>query len=66
MQRIRIANLTESQLEQVHALEEDLDTWVVAVEPAFRFAKLSDEQIAKLQQIEEQLGVILLAYERTT
>lgn len=64
-QRVKIANLTKAQLEKVRALEEDMGTWVVALEPKFRLVELSEEQMEKLQSAEKELDLVLLAYERT-
>jgi hypothetical protein len=61
---MRIAKLEESQLNKVQELEEELGTYVVALEPYVRLAELSEEQIQKLQAMEQDLGVVLLAYER--
>ena len=63
-QRVKIAKLSEAQMEKLHNLEADLGTWVVAVEPEFRLADLTEEQLGKLNAVEKELGVILLAYER--
>ena len=65
VQRVKIAKLTETQLDKVRALETELGTWVVAVEPQFRLAELTEAQLEKLQKAENELGVILLAYERS-
>jgi len=64
-QRVKIASLTKAQLEKVRALEEDMGTWVVALEPEFRLVELSEEQVKRLQSVEKELGLVLLAYERT-
>jgi len=63
-QRVKIASLTKAQLEKVRALEEDMGTWVVALEPEFRLVELSEEQVKRLQSVEKELGLVLLAYER--
>ena len=63
-QRVKIAKLTEAQLDKVRSLETELGTWVVAVEPQFQLADLTAVQLEKLQKAESELGVILLAYER--
>ena len=64
-QRVKIANLTKAQLEKVRALEEDMGTWVVALEPKFRLVELPEEQMKRLQSAEKELDLVLLAYERT-
>jgi len=37
---------------------------LVALEPAYRLADLSEEQLARLQAAEKKLRVVLLAYQR--
>jgi hypothetical protein len=64
-QRVKIAKLTEAQLEKLHDLEAELGTWVVAVEPEFKLADLAEAQLEKLRAAEKELGIILLAYERS-
>ena len=62
-ERVRIANLTEEQLDRLRALEAELGTWVVAVQPEIRLARLTMEQLGELAAAEKELGVVLLAYE---
>ena len=50
VQRVKIAKLTETQLDKVRALETELGTWVVAVESQFRLAELTEAQLEKLQK----------------
>ena len=58
------ADLSDEQLEQIQHLENDLDKVVVAVEAEPEFAKLSDAELANLQNAEKKMGVIMLAYEK--
>jgi len=44
-QRVKIARLTEAQLTTVQDLEAELGTWVVAAEPQFRLAELTDAHL---------------------
>jgi hypothetical protein len=37
---------------------------LVALQPQYSFAKLSADQIKRLEALEKELGVVLLAYER--
>jgi hypothetical protein len=39
-----------------------LGGWVVAVEPIATMAELSAEQLQQLKAIEDELGIVLLAY----
>jgi alpha-ketoglutarate-dependent taurine dioxygenase len=55
--------LDPGRLEKVRKLEEELGAYVVALEPEFRLAELTTEQLARLEVAEKELGVVLLAYE---
>lgn len=58
----RYARLDREKMAKLRELEEKLGSWVVAVEPIATMAELSDEQLQQLQAIEEELGIVLLAY----
>ena len=62
--RMKIAELDQVRLDKVRALEQELGTYVVALEPAVPLAKLTDEQLKRLQAVEAELGVVLLAYQK--
>lgn len=62
-QAYRYARMDKARLSQVQDLEQDLDAWVVAVEPQLRPAQLSEQQLKQLQEKEKALGVVLVAYE---
>jgi hypothetical protein len=64
-QGLKIAELDENDLSRLHALEEELGTTIVALEPDYPIAELSAEQLAHLQESEQKMGVVLLAYERS-
>jgi hypothetical protein len=59
---VRYAQLSDKKLKKLRKFEKDLGAWVVAVEPAATLADLTAEQLASIQALEEQLGVVLLAY----
>jgi hypothetical protein len=63
-QGLKIAELDEKNLSRLHALEEELGTTIIALEPDYRIAELSAEQLAHLQESEQKMGVVLLAYDR--
>jgi hypothetical protein len=63
--RFKIAELDKARLQKVRELEETLGTYVVALEPKLPLAALSDVQLEQLQAAEAELGVVLVAYERT-
>ncbi len=60
---MRIADLDEGSLGTVQALEQDIGGCVVALEPKVTLKNLSPEQLQKLRSAEEELGVVLMAYE---
>jgi len=61
--RMKIANLDEASLARIEAMEEQMGTLILALEPHHPLAKLNEEQVKKLQELEQALGVILLAYQ---
>lgn len=62
--RVKIAQLDDSALSRVQALEKELGTYIVALEPQTPYARLTDAQIQHIKALEQELGVILLAYRR--
>jgi hypothetical protein len=64
LERMKFAELAKERLEKVRALEDEIGTYVIALEPAYRIADLSEEKLKKLQALEKELGVTLLAYEK--
>jgi hypothetical protein len=59
----RLAKLTESQLSDVRKLEAKWKGIILlAYEKPLELASLSNEQLKKLQKLEQELGVNLLAY----
>jgi hypothetical protein len=60
--QIQYARLDRDKIARLRQLEEDLDSWIVAVEPVAELAELTDEQMQALKKLEQELGVVLLAY----
>jgi hypothetical protein len=59
----RLAKLTQAQLEVIRKFEERWNNVVLlAYEKPAESAKLSPEQLKKVQMLEKELGVILVAY----
>lgn len=58
------AKLDDSKVNEIQALESELGKTVVAVEPYPQPATMSPQQLDKLKQAEENLGVVLVAFER--
>jgi len=61
--RMKIANLDEANIERIRQMEESMGTLIVALEPHFPPAELTEEQMRKLQDLEKELGVVLIAYQ---
>ena len=59
--QVRFARMDKTQIARVRELEEFLGTYVLAFEPVIKIADLTDQQLEKLQEVEAELGVILVA-----
>ena len=57
------ASIDPSKLECLQGLEANLGKVLVALEQNPPIARLSDEELRKLQEAEEQLGVVIVAYD---
>ncbi len=55
--------LDDSKLECLQGLETKLGKVLVALEPRPPLAGLSEAEIAEIKEAEQQLGVVLVAYE---
>jgi hypothetical protein len=51
------------QIEKIRALERDLGVVVLVLEPKYRPAVLTNEQLKRLAELEQELRVALVAYE---
>ncbi|MCD6285987.1 MAG: hypothetical protein J7M39_08760 [Anaerolineae bacterium] len=60
--QVRFARLDKANIEKIHELEKFLGTYVLAFEPVIKIADLAPEQLEKLQAVENELDVILVAY----
>ena len=61
----RLARLTESQLNDIKEFEAKWKSVVLlAFEKPPELAKLSEEQLRKLQELEKELSVCLVAYQK--
>ena len=60
----RPAELDAAKLKEIQALESELEKTVVAVEPQSEPASMTPAQLDRLKRAEEELGVVLVAYER--
>lgn len=62
--KMRIANLDEASLARVQELEEQFETVILAVEPRYAAAELTEDQLRGLKALEQELDVILIAYQQ--
>ena len=58
------ATISDNDLEEIKSLEKGLEKVIVAVEKQPRLAELSDAELARLQQAEKKIGVVMLAYDQ--
>ncbi len=57
------AKLDEAQLTKLRKLELELGGWVVALGTTVQISELADERLQRLQALEEEVGLVLLACE---
>ncbi len=62
--RMKIANLDEAGLKKVQQMEESMGTLIIALEPHIPLAELTEEQVETLGALEQNLGVVLIAYQK--
>jgi alpha-ketoglutarate-dependent taurine dioxygenase len=58
------APLNGQQLSELVALEADLGVVILGLKPSVPIANLTPEQISRLQQLEQQHGIIALACQK--
>ena len=58
------ARLNDDQLAELSALERDLGAVIIALQPTLPFATLTPAQQSRLQQLEQQHGIIALACQK--
>lgn len=59
---LKIAELDDEQQAQLRALEQELSAQILALEPKVSLLDLSPAQLRRLKAVEEQMGVVLVAY----
>ncbi len=57
------AKLDEAQLTKLRKLELELGGWVVALGTTVQISEQADERLQRLQALEEEVGLVLLACE---
>ena len=63
--RLSIARLGSTQQQLLRELEAEFDCWIVAYEQDAELAQLTPKGHVKFRQLENELGVALVAYEPT-
>ena len=63
--RLSVARLGSTQQQLVRELEAEFACWIVAYQQEAELAQLTPEGHVKLRQLENELGVALIAYEPT-
>ena len=58
-----IAKLDGAKLAKLQAAERELGVVLVALQPQFKYAELTEDQVDRLEALEKELGVVLLAYQ---
>jgi hypothetical protein len=58
------ARLDDSTLAEIRSLENEMGKVLVALDPVPGYAELSADELQKLRDVEQRLGVVMVAYER--
>jgi len=58
----KIATLTKDQVDKIRNLETKLHKHIMAFEPGISIARLSEGEVKQIEDLEKELGVVLLAY----
>jgi hypothetical protein len=58
----KFANLDEDSLKRIKDYERVMDACILALEPRVDLAELGEDDVARLKALEEELGVVLIAY----
>jgi hypothetical protein len=61
--RFKFAELDEESLKQIKDYEEAMDACILALAPRVDLADLAADDVEKLRALEEELGVVLIAYQ---
>ena len=64
MAAYKIAHLTTEQAGKIQALEKELGVCALAMEPGLELADLDQQALEKVKEVEEELGVQLIVYEK--
>jgi len=60
---MQIADLNDEQVAKLKAFEAETGKVIVALTPRYKIASLDIEHLARLQKLERELDVVLMAYE---
>jgi hypothetical protein len=62
MAAYKIARLAQDQADLIQGLEKDLDVCMIAMEPGLEIAELEENDLKKVKDLEQKLGVTLIVY----
>lgn len=60
---LKVADLDQQAVDRIRSLERDIDAHIMALEPQVNLRKLDEDDMKKLRELEEALGVVLIAYD---
>lgn len=60
---LRVADLNQEAIDRIRSLEKDLNAHIMALEPQVNLRELNEDDMKKLREVEEALGVVLIAYD---
>jgi len=61
--QMKIANLDEDSVSKIRKMENEMGVHIMALERGVKFIALAPEQLAEVEALEKELGVMLLVYE---
>ena len=61
--QLKIAKLDNDGVGKIREMEKEMEVHIMALEPGVKFIVLAPEQLAKVEALEKELGVMLLVYE---
>lgn len=61
-QHLKIATLSEDGAAKLKELESEMDFQIMAFEPGTQLAELTKQQLNRIKNLEDELGVTLLVY----
>lgn len=63
-QQLKIAQLDENAVAKIQELEQETQKHIMAFDHGYQFAHLSPTELGKVQDLEKELGVFLIVYDK--